>query len=289
MSAATERQQAVSGYLLIAPAFILVGLFLAAGLFATLVVSFWTQTNQTITPGFTFQNYLEAFTNPIFRNLFLRSLAISLATTIGTVLIAYPVAYFLAFYSGDRRTLWMILITIPFWLSYLLRVFAWKLILGYNGVINSGLKATGLIHEPLSFLVYNPVAIVITLIHAYVPYAVLPLFVSLEKIDRSYLEAATDLGDTARDRFLRVVLPLSMPGVLASSLLIFIPTVGDYVTPQLVGGPDGLMIANAIQQQFGTSNNWPLGASSAIVSMLLVGAMSLLFSYAVSRFSARVA
>lgn len=280
---------AFTGYALMLPAIVCVGIFLAAGLFATLVISFWTQSNLTLEPGFTLDNYVAVFSEPRFRVLFARSLVIALATTIGTITIAYPVAYFLAFYTARHRTLWIILITIPFWLSYLLRVFSWKIILGYNGVINSGLKLTGLVDEPLTFLVYSPAAIVITLIHAYVPFAILPLFVSLEKIDRSYLEAATDLGDTPFERFVRVILPLSLPGVLAATLLIFIPTVGDYVTPQLVGGPDGLMIANLMQSMFGNSNNWPLGSALAIASMLLVGALAILFSLGVRRMAEQVA
>jgi spermidine/putrescine transport system permease protein len=166
--------------------------------------------------------------------------------------------------------LWIILITVPFWTSYLLRVFAWKVILGYNGVINSGLISLGLIDEPLGFILYNPSSVVITLTHAWLAFAILPIFVSLEKIDRSLLEAATDLGDGPVARFLRITLPLSLPGVIAASLLIFIPTVGDYVTPNLVGGTSGIMIGNVIQTLFGKANNWPLGAAVSLIMMLVV-------------------
>ena len=158
----------------------------------------------------------------------------------------------------------------PFWTSYLLRVFAWKVILGYNGVINSGLKSLGLIAEPLEFLLYNPTAVVITLAHAWAAFAILPIYVSLEKIDRSLIEAATDLGDGPVMRFLRVTLPLSMPGVIAAGLLVFIPTVGDYVTPRLVGGTTGIMIGNIIQSMFGRGNNWPMGAALSVISMVTI-------------------
>jgi spermidine/putrescine transport system permease protein len=167
--------------------------------------------------------------------------------------------------------------TLPFWTSYLLRIFTWKVILGYNGAINSGLIGLGVIDEPLEFLLYNPTAIVITLTHAWAAFAILPIYVSLEKIDRSLLEAATDLGDGPVARFLRVTLPLSLPGVIAATILIFIPTVGDYVTPALVGGPNGLMLANIIQAHFGIINNWPGGAALAILAMIVVSVISVLY------------
>jgi spermidine/putrescine transport system permease protein len=176
-----------------------------------------------------------------------------------------------------RKLIWIILMTLPFWTSYLLRVFTWKIILGFNGAINSGLKGLGLIDQPLEFLLYSPSAVVITLTHAWAAFAILPIYVSLEKIDRSLLEAATDLGDGPVARFLRVTLPLSLPGVIAATVLIFVPTVGDYVTPALVGGPDGMMLANLIQAYFGKINNWPMGAALAISMMIAVGLISLVY------------
>jgi spermidine/putrescine transport system permease protein len=169
-----------------------------------------------------------------------------------------------------HKLMWLILITVPFWTSYLLRVFAWKVILGYNGVINSGLMELGLISEPLEFLLYNPFAVVLTLAHAWAAFAILPIYVSLEKIDRSLLEAASDLGENPVWCFLRVTLPLSMPGLIAASLLVFIPTVGDFVTPNLVGGTSGIMIGNVIQSLFGRANNWPFGAALSIISMVAI-------------------
>jgi spermidine/putrescine transport system permease protein len=156
-------------------------------------------------------------------------------------------------------------------------VFLWKVILGYNGVLNTTLEWLGLIEEPLTFILYNVNAVVITLTHAWAPFAILPIFVALEKIDRSLLESATDLGDSPLRRFLHVTLPLSMPGVVAAALIIFIPTIGDYVTPRLVGGKDGLMIANMIQVQFSKANNAPLGAALAVSAMGIVSMVALLF------------
>jgi len=165
----------------------------------------------------------------------------------------------------------------PFWTSYLLRVFAWKIILGFNGVINSGLMRLHLIDQPLSFLLYNPFAVVVTLAHAWAAFAILPIYVSLEKIDRSLLEAASDLGDSALRRFLRITLPLSMPGVIGAAILIFVPTTGDFVTPQLVGGTKGTMIANLIEVQFNAVGNWPLGAALSLVGMAMVAVIAGLF------------
>jgi len=182
-------------------------------------------------------------------------------------------AYFLAFRVTKYKVLWLMLITLPFWTSYLLRVFAWKVILGYNGVLNSGLISLGIISEPLDFLLYNPSSVIITLVHAWLAFAILPIYVSLEKIDRSLLEAATDLGDSGFERFLRVTLPLSLPGVVSAALLVFIPTVGDYITPAQVGGSSGIMIGTLIQSQFGKANNWPLGSALSIVMMLTVTAL----------------
>ena len=168
------------------------------------------------------------------------------------------------------NSLWLVALTIPFWTSYLLRVFAWKIILGFNGVINSGLMRLHLIDQPLEFLLYNPFAVVVTLAHAWAAFAILPIYVSLEKIDRSLLEAATRSGRRPAARFLRITLPLSVPGVIGAAILIFVPTTGDYVTPPLVGGPEGTMIANMIEVQFDAVGNWPLGAALSLASMAMV-------------------
>jgi spermidine/putrescine transport system permease protein len=150
-------------------------------------------------------------------------------------------------------------------------------ILGYNGVVNSGLMTIGLIDEPLQAINYNVQAMVITLAHAYAPFAILPIFVALEKIDRSLLEAGRDLGESAVTTFWRVTLPLAVPGVVSATLIVFIPTIGDYVTPILVGGPEGRLIANMIHLQYMRLDNYPLGSAMAVSAMLLVGAVSLLF------------
>ena len=253
-------------------------LLLAAPLAMIVLFSFWSQVYLDLDTTLTLKNYQEAFSQPIYGVLLQRSLLISLAVTVVTVTLAYPIAYFVSFHvPPSRKSLWLFLITIPFWTSYLIRVFLWKVILGFNGVVNSSLQQAGIIEEPLTFILYNPNAVVITLAHAFAPFAILPIFVALEKIDRSLLEASQDLGESNLTTFFRVTLPLSMPGVVAAVLIVFIPTIGDYVTPRLVGGPEGLMIANMIQTQFLRLNNAPMGATLAVLAMVSVTVISLLF------------
>ena len=194
----------------------------------------------------------------------------SLISTVLCALIAYPLAYFIAFKAGNFKNILLGLVMIPFFTSFLLRTIAWKIILGFNGLINSGLMRLHLIDQPLGFLLYNPFAVVLTLAHAWAAFSILPIYVSLEKIDRSLLEAAGDLGDGPLRRFLRITLPLSMPGVVGAALLIFVPTTGDYVTPALVGGTQGAMIANLIEVQFISAGNWPLGAALSLAGMAMV-------------------
>jgi len=252
-------------------------LLLAAPMLLIFFLGFWTQDYLDLDRSFSLDNYIEAWSEPMYRDLMLRSLGISATVTLATVMLAYPMAYFISFHGGNRKALWLFLVTIPFWTSYLLRVFLWKVILGYNGVLNSSLGWLGMIEEPLTFILYNANAVIITLTHAWAPFAILPIYVALEKIDRSYLEAAADLGDGPLKSFLRITLPLSMTGVVGAALIIFIPTIGDYVTPKLVGGKDGLMIANMIQVQFMKANNAPLGASLAVSAMGIVSIISLVF------------
>jgi len=278
-----------SGYLQLLPALILVSVALLAPLVLLIVTSFWTNLGGgEVASELTLVNYETLLERPGYARIILRSIGIAACVTFITVLLAYPLAYFVAFDVQKRKLIWLLLITLPFWTSYLLRVFAWKVILGWNGVINSGLTTIGIINEPLSFLLYKPFSVVVTLSHAWATFAILPIYLSLEKIDHSLLDAAADLGDGSVQRFFRVTLPLSMPGVIAATVIIFIPTVGDYITPALVGGPDGLMVANLIQAQFGKANNWPLGAALSVTSIATVAIITLLFVSAIRQFMARI-
>lgn len=278
----------VRGFTLLSPTLGFMVLFLGLPIVILLVLSFWTQTYIDFNKTFSLANYQKFFSRPIYSFLLGKSIVISLCVTIATVLIAYPMAYFLAFRTQGNKLFWIVLVTLPFWTSYLLRVFAWKIILGYNGVINSGFISLGLIKEPLLFLLYNPGAVIITLAHAWGAFAILPIYVSLEKIDRSLLEAATDLGDSLVSRFFRITLPLSMPGVIAATIFVFIPTVGDYVTPNLVGGTNGIMIGNIIQSQFGKANNWPMGAALALISMAAIAIIVLLYLWCIKLLKKRI-
>ena len=270
--------EARRGLALVAPPALYTLVMLAGPLAAVLLFSFWTQDYLTLDTTPSLVNYREALTEPLFRQLLLRSLAIAGAVTLATVATAFPVAYYVSFHvRPERKSLWLFLITLPFWTSYLIRVFLWKVILGFNGVLNTSLMGLGIVDEPLTAVLYNPNAVVITLAHAYAPFAILPIFVALERIDRSLLEAARDLGESRAMAFVRVTLPLAMPGAVAACLIVFIPTIGDYVTPRLVGGPDGTMIANMIQVQFLRLNNAPLGAALAVVAMVMVTTVALLF------------
>ncbi|MDO8985547.1 ABC transporter permease [Cypionkella sp.] len=297
--------EAANGLLMISPTAIYAILLLAAPLGMILVYSFMTDGYLQIIPKFQLCNYFGechsykdvngvltesqtykgVWSDPLALTLMWRSLMISMVVTAVTVLLAFPVAYYVSFYvAPSKKSLWLFLITIPFWTSYLIRVFLWKVILGTGGPINFGLLEIGLIQEPITWLLYNVNSVVITLAHAYAPFAILPIFVSLEKIDRSFLEAGRDLGESPFMTFWRVTLPLAMPGVISSVLIVFIPTIGDYVTPSLVGGPEGKMVANLVELNYKKLDNYPLGSALAVSSMALVMAVSLLFLFLNRRF-----
>ena len=277
--------EAANGLAMISPTALYATLLLAAPLVTIFLYSFWTDGYLTIVHDFTLKNYVDVWSNEAFRAVMLRSLGVSLAVTAVTVLTAFPVAYFVSFHvDPSRKSLWLFLITIPFWTSYLIRVFLWKVILGYNGVVNSGLMGLGITDEPVTFILYNVNSVIITLAHAYAPFAILPIFVALEKIDRSFLEAGRDLGESPFMTFIRVTLPLAMPGVISSVLIVFIPTIGDYVTPLLVGGPEGRMVANLIELSYKKLDNYPMGSAIAISAMGIVVAVSLLFLFVNRRY-----
>ncbi|WP_299839492.1 ABC transporter permease [uncultured Paracoccus sp.] len=279
------RSEAVQGATLIAPPFLYALLVLAAPLLTIFAYSFLTDGYLEVIREFSLDNYRQVLSDPIVRSVMLRSLWVSMTVTLVTVVLAFPVAYYVSFVvRPERKALWLFLITIPFWTSYLIRVFLWKVILGYNGVINSTLTSLGIIDEPLTFILYNVNSIVLTLAHAYAPFAILPIFVALEKIDRSLLEAGRDLGESRFMTFWRVTLPLAMPGVIAATLIVFIPTIGDYVTPTVIGGGKIPMIANMIQVQMLDLDNRPLGSALAVTAMIIVAIVSGIFLFLNRRF-----
>lgn len=289
MADSSSKRSLSFAYLQLSPGLVLVAGALLVPLGLLIVASFWsTQTGAELDTSFTLANYERLLERPGYARILLRSIGIAASVTFIAVVLAYPLAYFVAFDVRKRKLIWLILITLPFWTSYLLRVFAWKVVLGWNGAINSGLMSLGIIDQPFGFLLYNPLSVVITMSHAWATFAILPIYLSLEKIDRNLFDASADLGDGPIKTFFRVTLPLSMPGVIAASVIIFIPTVGDYITPVLVGGPDGLMVSNLIQAQFGKANNWPFGAAVSVVSISSVTIIALLFVAFVRRLTARI-
>ncbi len=274
--AEVPSSEARTGLKLISPTAIYVILLLAAPLATVVIYSVLTGGRGNVSLPMTFENYSELWSKSVYGYIMFKSLMVALIVTAITVLLAYPVAYFVSFHvKPERKSLWLFLITIPFWTSYIIRVSLWFVILGYGGIVDSALASIGL--PPLNIASYSILSIIIVLAHAYAPFAVLPIFVSLEKVDRSLLEAGQDLGESRWVTFLRVTLPLSMPGVIAAALIVFIPTVGDYVTPELVGDGKEPMIANLIETQLLKLQNFPQGSAFAVASMLMVGIVSVIF------------
>lgn len=279
MSATRFDAQARQGLAMISPPLIYALLMLAAPLLTIVAYSFFKDDYLKVIHEFTLENYRAVFSDPVFHKVMLRSLTVAMLVTLVTVVLAFPVAYFLSFMvRSERKAMWLFLITIPFWTSYLIRVFLWKAILAENGVVNSVVTLLPFINEPpFGNMLYNVQAMVITLAHAYAPFAILPIYVALEKIDRSLLEAGQDLGESRLMTFWRVTLPLAMPGVIAATLIVFIPTIGDYVTPELIGGGKTPMIANMVQANMLALDNRPMGSALAVTSMLIVAVVSVIF------------
>jgi spermidine/putrescine transport system permease protein len=283
--AEVPSSEARTGLKLISPTAVYVILLLAAPLATVVIYSVLTGGRGNVSLPFTFENYAELWSKSVYGYIMFKSLMVALVVTAITVILAYPVAYFVSFHvKPERKSLWLFLITIPFWTSYIIRVSLWFVILGYDGVLDKTLMSLGIMDTQLNFSSYGIPAIIFVLAHAYAPFAVLPIFVSLEKVDRSLLEAGQDLGESRWVTFLRVTLPLSMPGVIASSLIVFIPTVGDYVTPKLVGDGKQPMIANFIETQLLKLQDFPQGSAFAVVSMLMVALVSVIFVLLNKRF-----
>ena len=283
--AQTNSAEARAGWSLIAPPAVYAMLLLAAPLATVLIYSVLTGDNGAVGLPVTPDNYAEILTKPQYRAVMERSLTVSILVTLTTVLLAYPIAYFVSFHvAPSKKSLWLFLITIPFWTSYIIRVSLWRTSLGYDGIIDSSLISMGLMDTQLNILSSGVTSIIITLSHAYAPFAVLPIFVSLEKVDRALLEAGQDLGETRWTTFLRVTLPLTMPGVIAAVLIVFIPTVGDYVTPELIGGGKVPMVANFIESQMLKQRDQAMGSALAVTAMLIVGIVSLAFVLLNKRF-----
>jgi spermidine/putrescine transport system permease protein len=227
-----------------------------------------------VDPGFTLEAYTR-FLHPVYLTILERTFVLAVATTILSALAGYPVAYTIA-RSGRWKSLLLFLVVLPFWTSFLVRTFAMIFLMRDTGLINSWLIASGLRQEPVTML-YTPFAVLAGLVYGYLPFMVLPIYASLEKLDPALLEAAEVLGARPAARFRRVTLPLSAPGLIAGCLLVFIPSLGSYLTSDLLGGAKELLIGNLVQNQFSTARNWPFGSAASFILMIVVLAAVLVY------------
>jgi spermidine/putrescine transport system permease protein len=257
------------------PPLLWVGLFLLLPYALMFAHSFWAVRDGVIVHQWSLHNYATLFSKPVYVEVLLRTMRIAASVTLCSLLLGYPLAYYLSFHAGARKELFYQLVIVPLWVSYLVRGYAWKTILGTEGVLNGFLQYLHLTHEPVAFLLYSPFAVVLVLTHIYTPFVFLPIYAALEHIPRPLVEASQDLGAGSLQTFLRVILPLSIPGLLAGATFAFVLSLGDFLAPLLVGGASGTMIANVVQSLFGAAFDWPLGA--AISLGILVLTASLLF------------
>jgi spermidine/putrescine transport system permease protein len=237
--------------------------------------SFWAVRNGQLVHHWNLENYSTLFSKPVYAGVFLRTLRIAASVTVCSLLLGYPLAYYLSFHSGTRKELLYQLVVVPLWVSYLVRGYAWKTILGTDGVLNGFLQYLHLTHEPVSFFLYSPFAVVLMLTHIYTPFVFLPIYAALEHIPRPLVEASQDLGAGSAQTFLRVILPLSHPGLIAGATFAFVLSLGDFLAPLLVGGASSTMISNVVQSLFGAAYDWPLGAAISVCILIVI--ISLLF------------
>jgi spermidine/putrescine transport system permease protein len=266
---------------LLAPAMLTVGILLILPLGLMAFVSslergptggvIWSQHTADAYMQFLFERDLmgRLVVNTDYLHIFARSIGLAAITTVVTLLIGFPTALWMAFQPPQRRMLLLFIVTVPFWTNILVRNYAWILLLRNGGVVDWVLTKLGVTDQPIDVL-YTPFATGIGLTYSFLPYMILPIYVSLEKLDRRLIEAAFDLGANRWRAFRRVILPLSMPGVVGGAILVFVPGLGAFISPELLGGAKSMMIGSLIQQQFGQSRNWPFGAALSFVLLLLV-------------------
>jgi spermidine/putrescine transport system permease protein len=257
------------------PPLLWVALFLLLPYALMFAHSFWLVRDGFVVHEWNLQNYAKLLHHPVYAEVLFRTMRIAASVTFLSLLLAYPLAYFMSFHAGIRKDLLYQLVIVPLWVSYLVRGYAWKTILGSDGILNGFLQYLHITKEPVSFFLYSPFAVILMLTHIYTPFVFLPLYASLEHIPRNLVEASHDLGANPRATFFRVILPLSLPGLLAGATFAFVLTLGDFLGPLLVGGPSSIMIANIVQSLFGTAYDWPLGAAIALCILFLI--ISVLF------------
>jgi spermidine/putrescine transport system permease protein len=269
------------------PPLIWVALFLLLPYALMLAHSFWQVRDGLLVHQWSLQNYAKLFENPVYLTVLFRTMRIAASVMLLSLLLGYPLAYYMSFHAGVRKDLLYQLVIIPLWVSYLVRGYAWKTILGTDGVLNGFLQYLHITSEPVSYFLYSPFAVILTLTHIYTPFVFLPLYASLEHIPRNLIEASHDLGASPRATFFRVILPLSLPGLLAGATFAFVLTLGDFLAPLLVGGPSSIMIANIVQNLFGTAYDWPLGAAISVGILVLIIALLFLTERLEKRWSFR--
>ncbi len=263
----TERRER---FTLLAPGTLWLTVFFLVPLVAVLVYSFWKVENYRIIADPGLRNYAKILAGDIYYGVAVRTFRIAAVVTLASLIISYPVAYFLARKVRRFRFMLLMLIIMPLWTSYLVRTFAWALVLGRNGVVNQAIQGIGLVDAPLEWLLYSEFAVTLALVHIYMPFMVLPIYAVLERFDGTLLEAATDMGASKFKAFLTVTLPLSLPGVVAGTIFVFVPAIGAYVTPELIGGTDGMMFGNLIAQQFGGTFEYPFGSALTVLMVAFV-------------------
>jgi spermidine/putrescine transport system permease protein len=244
-------------------------LFFVVPLGFIVVVSLGTrdELHRIVLDPLTLENYQQVF-NPVFVSTLQQSLYVAAATTALSLVIGFPIAYWISRYGGRRKALLLVLVMLPFWTSYLIRTYAWMTILGDNGVVNQALMTTGVIDEPL-ILLYTNFSVILGMVYGYLPFTILPLFVSIDRLDPNLVAAGRDLYANGRQAFLHVTLPLVRPGLIAAGLLTFIPAMGDFVTPDILGGGKVTTIARIIQERFLEGRDWPYGAALGFVLTVL--------------------
>ena len=250
--------------------------FILVPLSAFLVYSFFWVEGGQMRFSLTLLNYRRFFTDEIFLPVFWRTLFLCLKVAGLAIAFGYPVAYLLASLEGRKKYSFAMLLVVPLLMSYVIKIYAIRSILGGTGFLNQALLAIGVIDEPLTFFVFNLNAVLLTLTALLIPFAILPIFLSLERIPRSLLEASADLGASDLQTFVRVILPLSLPGLAAAGTFVFVLAIGDFLTPQMVGGQSGFTFGRIIYSQFGLAFNWPFGATlSVILAAVVVAAIAL--------------
>jgi spermidine/putrescine transport system permease protein len=262
-------RERLTGPIFLLPGIVWLGIFFLAPLVIILVVSLGSRdaSGHIILDRPSLENYFEA-TRPEYLPAFLNSVRYALLTTLFSILIGYPIAYWISRHGGRHKVLLLILVMLPFWTSYLIRTYAWMIILGDNGILNGALQAIGVLNDPIPIL-GTDFAVVLGMTYGFLPFAILPLFVSIDRMDHNLVGAARDLYATGRGAFLHVTLPVTMPGIIAAALLTFIPAMGDYVTPDLLGGAQTPTIAKIVQVLFTSGRDWPYGSALGFLLMVI--------------------